>query len=70
MVLYPTFLKPDSLFRLSKALALAAADFASNHCNGVQIKWPNDIYIDGKKTGGILLENTFRGLIFMLQWQA
>ncbi|MCO5289667.1 MAG: biotin--[acetyl-CoA-carboxylase] ligase [Bacteroidetes bacterium] len=61
MVLYPTFLKPDSLFRLSKALALAAADFASNHCNGVQIKWPNDIYIDGKKTGGILLENTFRG---------
>lgn len=61
MALYPDFLKPDNIFWLSKAMALAAADFASNHCNGVQIKWPNDIFIDGKKTGGILLENTFRG---------
>lgn len=70
MVLYPTFLKPDSLFRLSKALALAAADFASNHCNGVQIKWPNDIYIDGKKQEAFYWRTLLGVPIFMLQWQA
>ena len=30
----------------------------------MSIKWPNDIYIDDKKTAGILIENTFRGM----QW--
>ena len=24
--------------------------------NGVQLKWPNDIYVEGQKLGGILLE--------------
>lgn len=27
----------------------------------VEIKWPNDIYLDQKKVCGILIENTFRG---------
>ena len=27
----------------------------------VQIKWPNDIYINDRKAGGILIENIFRG---------
>ncbi|MBS1765014.1 MAG: biotin--[acetyl-CoA-carboxylase] ligase [Bacteroidetes bacterium] len=61
MVLYPVFLKAESLFWLSKAIALAATDFVANHCHEVQIKWPNDIYVSGKKAGGILIENTFRG---------
>ena len=31
----------------------------------VQIKWPNDIYIDGKKAAGILIESITRGA----EWQ-
>jgi BirA family transcriptional regulator, biotin operon repressor / biotin---[acetyl-CoA-carboxylase] ligase len=27
----------------------------------VKIKWPNDIYIDDRKAGGILIENVFKG---------
>jgi BirA family transcriptional regulator, biotin operon repressor / biotin---[acetyl-CoA-carboxylase] ligase len=29
--------------------------------NQVQIKWPNDIFIDDRKAGGILIENQYRG---------
>lgn len=29
--------------------------------NDIQIKWPNDIFINGKKTSGILIENGFKG---------
>lgn len=60
-VLYPTFLKPEKLFWLSKVIALAASDFVASHAAGTKIKWPNDIYIGNKKTGGILIENTLRG---------
>ncbi|MBK7958367.1 MAG: hypothetical protein IPK03_09745 [Bacteroidetes bacterium] len=27
----------------------------------MKIKWPNDIYFDNKKIGGILIENTIQG---------
>lgn len=41
------------------AAAIACAD-AVNHCFGLRaaIKWPNDIYIGGKKLGGILIESS------------
>jgi BirA family biotin operon repressor/biotin-[acetyl-CoA-carboxylase] ligase len=28
---------------------------------GVKIKWPNDVLVDEKKTGGILIENSLQG---------
>ena len=42
---------------LSLAVGVAAAD-AIKACTGltVQLKWPNDIYLAGKKCGGILIE--------------
>jgi len=39
-------------------LAGVAVAEAINHCTGIKsgIKWPNDIYVDGKKVCGILTE--------------
>jgi BirA family biotin operon repressor/biotin-[acetyl-CoA-carboxylase] ligase len=54
-------------FLLSKTLALAVhktlAAFTTGH---VQIKWPNDILVDSKKSAGILIENQWAGS----NWQA
>jgi BirA family biotin operon repressor/biotin-[acetyl-CoA-carboxylase] ligase len=56
VILYPSWLPPDQQFDLSRAVALACMLEP-----GWQIKWPNDIYIQGKKAGGILIENLLQG---------
>lgn len=42
--------------RLSLFLAVALAEVLEEEVGHVQIKWPNDIYYEGKKLVGILLE--------------
>jgi|AntAceMinimDraft_17_1070374.scaffolds.fasta_scaffold09515_4 BirA family biotin operon repressor/biotin-[acetyl-CoA-carboxylase] ligase len=66
MILYPKFLLPEKQFLLNKIISLAVCDFVKSIVkhNKVSIKWPNDIYIDNKKTAGILIENTISGNIF------
>jgi len=44
-------LAPDPL--LSLAAGVAAAEACGN---GVRLKWPNDLLLDGRKVGGILVE--------------
>ncbi|MBI4929994.1 MAG: biotin--[acetyl-CoA-carboxylase] ligase [Bacteroidetes bacterium] len=67
ILLKPTFLKPDEQFVLSKAIAVAVADFIISliprplSLASVKIKWPNDIYIGNKKVAGILIENSVSG---------
>lgn len=46
----------DSL-KLVLVTGLAVAEVLSELTEGVQIKWPNDVYIKGKKICGILLES-------------
>jgi BirA family biotin operon repressor/biotin-[acetyl-CoA-carboxylase] ligase len=49
-------------FYLSALVAVAVRDFfASMAGSSVSIKWPNDIYCQDKKAGGILIENSIRG---------
>ena len=57
----------DKQFYLSKAIAngiLAGLEAWSRATQGesfnFEIKWPNDIYLDGVKMGGILIENNFQ----------
>jgi BirA family transcriptional regulator, biotin operon repressor / biotin---[acetyl-CoA-carboxylase] ligase len=48
---------------LNMAVSLAARKTVADFCNReVFVKWPNDIYVNNKKIGGILIENTWMGM--------
>lgn len=58
-------LKPkinSSLTLLTLACASAISDVLQRYCQErIQIKWPNDIFVGGKKMGGLLTESVFMG---------
>jgi BirA family biotin operon repressor/biotin-[acetyl-CoA-carboxylase] ligase len=62
IVLEPLFLQIPQQFQLSAAIAVACHDFL---CSKVKteftIKWPNDLYWNDRKAGGILIENVIQG---------
>ena len=63
LILYPSFLAANRQFLLSQAMALAVSD-AIKACipsQNIDLKWPNDIYINQHKTAGILIQNTLSG---------
>lgn len=57
LVLHPTFLPAERQFKLTQALSLALVDFLSSCImhHASCIKWPNDIYVEGKKICGTLV---------------
>lgn len=61
VLLRPT-MEVSRLAELLMASALATAS-AIEHSTGlsVDLKWPNDVILRGKKAGGILIESGFRG---------
>lgn len=62
ILLKPGFLTVNHQFQLNKAVSLGITDVLSSILgNSVKIKWPNDIYFNDKKIGGILIENTIKG---------
>ncbi len=62
ILLRPSFLSVEQQFDLNKAISIAINDVLSKYIgSGVFIKWPNDIYINTKKIGGILIENIIQG---------
>jgi len=63
-VLYPKQLNPLSAFNLNMLVSLGIHAWASQLVDHVKIKWPNDIYVNNKKVGGVLIENQLnRGTI-------
>lgn len=64
LLLKPTWLDLQNQFQLSMVVAIALERYISSlGIEQVYIKWPNDIYIRGKKVAGILIENLIQGHI-------
>jgi BirA family biotin operon repressor/biotin-[acetyl-CoA-carboxylase] ligase len=62
MVFYPDFLPVSRSFLLSETVALGVKDaLETAGIRPTEIKFPNDIYYDNRKAGGILIENEITG---------
>lgn len=72
LLLHPHSLPAAQMFVLSEAIALAIRGAIISFLNAksvrnrpsaldITVKWPNDIYVNDCKIGGILIENTLRG---------
>lgn len=62
LVLDCSKLATSQSFRLSATIALGVHDFLNSLVNeGVAIKWPNDLFMNDRKAGGILIENLLQG---------
>ncbi len=61
LVVFPEGLRGAAQFFLSMSFSLAVADFLSLFTDQVKIKWPNDLYVNGRKIGGILIETSIMG---------
>ncbi len=62
VILYPSFLEASRQFLLTQAIALGVFDCLNAYTDDrLALKWPNDIYHDDKKTGGILLQSGLKG---------
>jgi len=62
VLLKPRFLRATEQFRLSIAVALGVYETLRDHLDGgLKVKWPNDIFHENQKLGGLLIENTLHG---------
>ena len=61
VVYFPKFLSADQQFRLSEAVSLSLIELLQHYGLTGMIKWPNDIYVEGQKISGMLIENLIRG---------
>lgn len=61
VVLTPDFLPITDQFLISQITALAVRDYLGSYVENTQVKWPNDIYMNGSKSCGVLIENSIQG---------
>ncbi len=62
ILLMPENCPVEKQFQINKAIAVGVATYVESRCEDkVQIKWPNDVLVSGKKISGILIENNIRG---------
>jgi BirA family biotin operon repressor/biotin-[acetyl-CoA-carboxylase] ligase len=65
LLLKPTFLKINEQFTLNMLVCIAIKDALHKYLKTeVLIKWPNDIYYNNQKLGGILIENLLSGTAY------
>lgn len=56
-----TEVKTEEIFKVSLATSLAIYEYLNSKGVFTNVKWPNDIYYQKKKLGGILIENKLDG---------
>ncbi|MDB5003446.1 MAG: BirA family transcriptional regulator [Mucilaginibacter sp.] len=62
ILLNPTFLPVINQFDLNRVVSLGVFDALEPYLGDkLKIKWPNDIYYDDRKLGGILIETHIQG---------
>jgi BirA family transcriptional regulator, biotin operon repressor / biotin---[acetyl-CoA-carboxylase] ligase len=62
-IFYPKFLNIHQQFYLNMAFSLAVLKTVSHYLRAnIQIKWPNDIWVDDEKIAGILIENQINSI--------
>lgn len=60
--LKPNFLDASKQFFLNMAVSIGISNGLSVFVKkGIKIKWPNDLYFNTRKVGGVLIENTLSG---------
>ncbi len=58
LLLKPHFMLAQDQFVISKIVCLGILDFLKQYSDSFSIKWPNDIYYNNLKIGGVLIENS------------
>ncbi len=67
LILNGHFINTENYFLLSKVIAIGINEALEEISGAVgYVKWPNDLYIDGRKIGGILIENQWKGNLLEL----
>ena len=62
MLWHPTDISARNQFRISEIVSVALCNVLDCYLGGgVEVKWPNDIYYEGGKLAGILIENRLQG---------
>jgi BirA family biotin operon repressor/biotin-[acetyl-CoA-carboxylase] ligase len=63
VILYPSFLNSRQQFFLSMFTANAICRVLKNYlpADKLRVKWPNDIYFENRKLGGMLIQNNLKG---------
>jgi BirA family transcriptional regulator, biotin operon repressor / biotin---[acetyl-CoA-carboxylase] ligase len=61
LILRPTAAEKPYLTRIVGLAALAVADALRTRGLSTQIKWPNDVLLNGRKVAGILIESVWSG---------
>lgn len=68
-ILMSIYLKPKNLaigiqYYLTLIAGLAVTDAIQKYLDArIELKWPNDVYVNGRKISGILIENNLRGTL-------
>lgn len=60
ILLHPLNLPLDQLFFISQLVSVAIKKVLDEITDEITVKWPNDIYWNDKKLGGILIENSLQ----------